>query len=582
VKELWIRRAWGEAAALLNRSRRIGWTDVLIVVGLAGLLYGLADLAQEWQRPRPTAEQIDLSPWALPGYTFFSLMRGLIAYVLSLTFTLVYGYWAVKDRVAERMLIPLLDVLQSIPVLSFLPAFLLALVAVFPFSNIGIELAAILMIFTGQAWNMTFSFYHSVRSVPEDQREVATVYRFNWWQRFRWVELPYSTVGLVWNSMMSMAGGWVFLMVTESFKLKDESFQLPGIGSYMAVAVEQKRYDAMAWAFLAMVLMIVGLDQLLWKPVVVWAQKFRVEEGGAVEEQSSWFLNWLRRSHILMMVSGLMTRLTAWREARKPRVPTRTAATGNPSRSTPFLSQACFVLLLGALCFGAYELVLLLWSVSWNEWRGLAGRAAATFARVMLATAVGTLWVLPAGLAIGLSPRKARILQPVIQVIASFPAPLLFPLVMVGFQQAGISLNWGSILLMLFGTQWYILFNVIAGAMAIPADLREAARSYRISGWQQFRTLYLPAVFPFLVTGWVTAAGGAWNLSIVSEYDVMGSSSIAPAWGLGARISEAFANDRYSLLAASTIIMSLVVVVFNRTVWRRLYHLAEVRYSLNK
>ena len=253
-----FQRVWGSATGLLFRKRSIGWVDFLIIIALAGLLFGLIDLGREWTGVHRPSVEIDLSPWALPGYTFFSLSRGLLAYVLSLAFTLVYGYWAAKDRVAERVLIPLLDILQSIPVLGFMPGLVLALVALFPHSNIGLELAAVIMIFTGQAWNMTFSFYHSLQSVPLDMREVATVYRFSWWQRLRGVELPFATIGLVWNSMMSMAGGWFFLMISESFRLGDQDFRLPGLGSYMSVAVKPARYDAMVWAIVAMVLMIVG------------------------------------------------------------------------------------------------------------------------------------------------------------------------------------------------------------------------------------------------------------------------------------------------------------------------------------
>src|SRR5262249_32898330 len=272
----------------------------------AGLLYGLVDVESQWTRPRRLSVDIDLSPWALPQYTLLSLARGLIAYVISLLFTLVYGYWAAKDKVAARILIPLLDILQSIPVLAFLPGLLLALSNAFPSSNIGLELAAVLLIFTGQAWNMTFSFYYSLRSVPADQQEAATLYRFNWWQRLKWVELPFSTMGLVWNSMMSMAGGWFFLMISESYRLGDVDFRLPGVGSYMSVAVDKGRVDAMIWALVAMLIMIVGLDQFLWRPVVVWAQKFRVEEGGSEVNPTSWFLNLLRRSGLLRFVGRIM------------------------------------------------------------------------------------------------------------------------------------------------------------------------------------------------------------------------------------------------------------------------------------
>ncbi len=601
MNQTFFHRIFGEAAAVLGRSRRrIGWTDLIILVALAGVLYGVLDLAHEAAGEPIATERIDLSPLALPRYTFFSLCRGLAAYVLSLGFTLAYGYWAAKDKLAERVLIPMLDILQSIPVLGFLPGLLLALTALFPGSNIGIEMAAVIMIFTGQAWNMTFSFYHSVISVPLDQREVATIYRFNWWERFRWVELPFATMGLVWNSMMSMAGGWFFLMICETFQLGERGFRLDGLGSYMTCAVRAGRVDYILYAIGTMVAMIVLLDQLLWRPVVVWAQKFRVEEGGQVEEMTSWFLNWLRRSHILSAISHLMDRLGELREKKRlARAPERPV---DPTRPSPWPSRiafAIFLVLLALLLVGAYRLLGLLADVTPAAWKTLGWSAGLTLGRVLLSVIIGTLWAIPAGLAIGLSPRLSRALQPIVQVIASFPAPMLYTLVIafLALDSPG-ALNWGSVLLMLLGTQWYILFNVISGAMAIPADLREAARSYRMRTWQQFWVLYLPAIFPFLVTGWVTAAGGAWNASIVSEYVQVrhaaesaeaeecmeGAADTITADGLGAEISKAAAawDKGLPMLAASILTMSLVVVVFNRTVWRRCYRLAEGRFSLNR
>jgi NitT/TauT family transport system permease protein len=581
VNQDFLRRVWGEANALLDRTRRAGWTDLLLVAGLAGLLVGLMQLAQEWTGEHRPAVEIDLSPWALPRYTFFSLSRGLVAYAISLTFTLVYGYWAAKDRRAQRVLIPLLDVLQSIPVLGFMPGLVIALVAAFPRSNVGLELAAILMIFTGQAWNMTFSFYQSVRSVPQDFQEVAAVYRYGWWRRFRWLELPFSGMGLVWNSMMSMAGGWFFLMINEAFKLGDQDYRLPGVGSYMSLAVERRDHAAMLWAILAMIVMIVGLDQLLWRPVVVWAQKFRVEEGGAQEAMTSWFLNWLRRSRLLRYARRLWYRLPALLLTRKvegEEPPAREASAPAWGQSVSLLFLLALVALLG---YGGWMLLSILGDVELSEWRGMAGDAVLTLGRVLLATVVGTIWAVPAGLAIGLSPRLSRVLQPVVQVVASFPAPMLFPLVVAALTALGWTLDWVSIVLMLLGTQWYILFNVIAGAMAVPADLREAARGYRIVGWQRFWVVYLPAVFPYLVTGWVTAAGGAWNASIVAEYMTY-NGQVLQAHGLGARITAAAEAARFPLLAASVLVMSALVVAFNRVVWKRLYLLSERRFSLNR
>nr|WP_211483925.1 ABC transporter permease subunit [Corallococcus exiguus] len=567
---------FGESNAALESSRTPGWVDLLIVAGLAGVLFGLTRTVQEWTGTlRPTVD-IDLSPAALPRYAFFSLCRGLIAYVFSLGFTLTYGYWAAKDARAERVLLPLLDILQSIPVLGFMPGLVLALVAAFPRSNVGLELAAVVMIFTGQAWNMTFSYYHSLRSVPQEQREAATVYRFNGWQRLRWVELPFATIGLVWNSMMSMAGGWFFLMINEAFVLGDRDFRLPGLGSYMSVAVARGNTAAMVWAVFAMTSMIVLLDQLLWRPVVVWAQKFRTEEGGQVAAMGSWFLTLLRRSTLLAALKN------AWRRRAHATSPETHRRGGRLSPRLPWLlSQAFLLLLVVALLVGAGRLMFILRDLPLARWGDTLGKALLTLGRVLLATCLGTLWTVPAGLAIGLSPRLSRLLQPVIQVVASFPAPMLFPMVIAVLSALGVGLGWGSMWLMLLGTQWYILFNVVAGATAIPADLREMAASYRLSVWRRFWSLYLPSVFPYLVTGWVTAAGGAWNASIVSEY-VTFRGRVLTAPGLGAQISQAAASANFQLLSASVVVMSVMVVTFNRLVWRRLHHLAETRFSLSK
>ncbi len=577
-----MQRLLSEAVARIGRARRLPWVDLLLVLGLAGLAFAFFDLGREWAGVHRPSIAIDLSPSALPRYTMFSLFRGLLAYVVSLGFTLVYGYWAARDRVAGRVLLPLLDILQSIPVLGFMPGLILALVALFPGSNIGLELAAVIMIFTGQAWNMTFSFVHSLRSVPADLREVATVYRFSWWQRLGKVELPFATLGLVWNSMLSMAGGWFFLMINESFQLGQRDFRLPGIGSYMSVAVEQGRADAMILAIIAMATMIAVLDQLLWRPVVVWAQKFRVEEGGEQVLMTSWFLDLLRSSRLVRALRGFARRIRA---AARPSTHPRSTSAPPPApvtaRGGASLSLLALVVLLVILAWGAWRLAHLLRRVPAAAWGSAAGGGFLTLGRVLISTAIGTLWALPAGLAIGLSSRLSRLLQPVVQIAASFPAPMLFPLVIALLQWAGISLGWGSILLMLLGTQWYILFNVIAGAMAIPADLKEVTRSYRFTGWNRFRALYFPGVFPYLVTGWVTAAGGAWNASIVAEYVTFkGQTFEAP--GLGAQISGAAASADFPRLAAAILVMSVLVVAFNRTVWRWCYRLAEERFSLSK
>ncbi|NTV73078.1 MAG: ABC transporter permease subunit, partial [Holophaga sp.] len=509
-----IDTVWGQANALFFPFRRRRWADLVVILTGCALLFGLVQLGQQWTGAKRPVVEIDLSPWSLPLYTFFSMMRGLVAYVISLAFTLVYAYWAAKDSRAEKLLVPLLDILQSIPVLGFMPGLVLALVAVFPHSNLGLELAAILMIFTGQAWNMTFSLYHSLKSVPQDLQEAATVYGFSWWERLKWVELPYGTSGLVWNSMMSMAGGWFFLMITEAFKLGDQDFRLPGLGSYMSVAVEKGDTTAMICAIVAMVGMIVFLDQVLWRPVVVWAQRFRVEETSQGEQPRSWLLRLLRRS-----------RLVRWLEARRVhrrgqglgqvRSAARPRAARRANTIQRAVANAALLALLAVVVWGAVSLAQYLWAIPGRQWSYLTRAGGLTLVRVLASTALGTLWAVPAGLAIGLSPRLSRILQPVVQVAASFPAPMLFPVVIATLARFHIGLNYGCVLLMLLGTQWYILFNVIAGSMAIPGDLKEAATSFGLSRWQRFKALYLPATFPYMVTGWVTAAGGAWNAIIV-------------------------------------------------------------------
>jgi NitT/TauT family transport system permease protein len=382
--------------------------------------------------------------------------------------------------------------------------------------------------------------------------------------------------------MMSMAGGWFFLMINEAFVLGHHDFRLPGLGSYMSVAVARGDFGAMGRAILAMTLMIVFLDQFLWRPVVVWAQKFRVEETAGQETMSSWFLDWIRRSRLIALM-GTWTRRTV----REPRRVAEVALPPPPdslraSRRWPaVVSMVAFALLIAGLAAGSWMLLHLLRDITAARWAATVGAASLTLGRVVASTAIGTLWALPAGLAIGLSPRLSRLLQPVVQVAASFPAPMLFPIVIAGLAAVRIPLGWGSIVLMLLGTQWYILFNVIAGATAIPADLREVARSYRFTGRLRMWRVYIPSVFPYLVTGWVTAAGGAWNASIVSEF-VNFRGQVLATRGVGSAISTAAERADFPGLAAGIVVMSTLVVLFNRTVWRRCYLLAEERYSLNR
>lgn len=566
--------------------------DVVVLAALGATVYGLVSIGSEWSGVlRPTVE-INLSPWALPQYTMFSLFRGFAAYVLSLVFTLIYGRVAAYNARAEKVMVPLLDILQSIPVLGFLPGLVLALVAMFPHSNFGLELSCVIMIFTGQAWNMTFSFYHSLRSIPAELGDAARVYRLTSWQRFLELELPYSAVGLVWNSMMSMAGGWFFLTVCEAFVLRGKDFRLPGIGSYMSVAIEKDNMPAMIYGVVAMVVMIVAVDQLFWRPIVAWSQKFKFEETESADQAGSVVLDVLQKSRLLRWVdTRVWTPLVAMAEAPITLAPSGGGAIAVESEVKPVFEfgkvarkMATWLVGIAALVgvgWGAVNVVLLLMQLHQSDWMHVGSVTFLTFLRVTAAVVLGTIWTVPAGVVIGLNPRFSRALQPIIQIMASFPAPMVYPLALLALHLAGVNINWGSIALMLLGTQWYILFNVIAGAMAIPNDLREVAVVYRMDGWERWRRLILPAIFPYLVTGWVTAAGGAWNASIVAEAVQSGKETLT-ADGLGATISLATNQGEFAMLAACVLAMCIAVIGVNRILWQPLYRIAEEKYSLTK
>ncbi len=492
----------GQATSFITRYQKLWWVDIALILGLIGLIFGILSVSAEWTGVHMAKVEIDLSPWALPKYTFYTLCRGMLAYVFSLLFTIAYGYWAAKDHIAEKVLIPLLDILQSIPVLGFLPGLVLALVAIFPNNNMGLELACVIMIFTGQVWNMTFSFYQSLRSIPQYLIEAASVYRFNWFDKAVKLEIPFSAIGLIWNSMMSMAGGWFFLTVTEAFQLGDKDFRLPGLGSYMSVANDKGDNLARFWGVVAMILMIVFLDQFLWRPLVVWGQKFRVEEGGAEESMNSWFLDFLNQSQILRFFERIFApqphaAANAPGTVMPPPPPAlREIKPEGPQWPLKLVSILCFTGLIGSMVFGGWKIIELFSHLTLDNWFLILREAGATLARVMSAVALSAVWTIPVGLWIGLSPRLSRISQPFVQVAASFPAPMLFAFAIILMKMAGIGLNWGAVALMLLGAQWYILFNVIAGASAIPSDLLEAARMNGIKGWDLFWKVHLPGFSP--------------------------------------------------------------------------------------
>ncbi len=555
-------------------------TDFVIFAGGLAIFYAVLMMARSWFGPFNPHVEISRDPTKLPMYAAYSLLRITVAYILSLAFTLVYGYVAAYNARAERIMIPLLDILQSIPVLSFLPGVMLAMVALFPHHQLGVELGAILLIFTGQVWNMAFSFYSSLKSIPREMREAAKIYRFNWYQRFTQIELPYAAIGLVWNSMMSVAGGWFFLMACEMFVLGNRDFRLPGLGSYLQTAAGAGDTQSILWGVGVMIAVIVLMDQIIWRPVIAWAEKFKMEQVESGDAPQSWFLDVIQHSRGLVRlrkraINPLRERLTL----HFARQHNATVQDVPPTAWKVWTGRAIAGVILVAVLYAVVRATGMMASLPSQEYKEILEGAAATFLRVVLALAIGAAWTIPVGVAIGFNPRLSRIAQPLAQIAASVPATALFPIVMLALIRVGGGLGLGSIILLLLGTQWYILFNVIAGAMAIPTDLKEASKLFKFTSAQRWKRLILPGIFPYLVTGLVTASGGAWNASIVAEYQHLKDQTYTTV-GLGATISRATDAGNFALLLASTVVMAIVVVTINRLVWRRMYRLAAARYTL--
>ena len=526
---------------------------------------------------------ISTSIHALPVYAFYSIVRMAIAYCLSLAFAITYGYLAAYNPRIEPWMIAALDILQSIPVLSFLPPVVLAMVSLIPGHQLGIEMGVILLIFTGQVWNLAFSFYTSLKTIPREMTEAARIYRYSGWQRFWQLEMPYAAIGLVWNSIVSVAGGWFALIFCETFTMGDRNFQLPGLGSYIQTATFSGDVRALISGIGAVVLIVVATDQLLWRPLIAWSDKFKFEQVEAAERVTSPILTLLRRSAFFGEVPGriwtavqepIMRRLAQSSEARVVH-PVDQAQGGRRSPAVWMLALA----VLAAAGWGSVQAFVMLRTITWPDLKLLLEGAAATFLRVNAALLISAAWTVPAGVAIGMNPRLARIVQPIAQIMASVPATAFFPVLLIGLVRIGGGLGIGSMALMLLGTQWYILFNVIAGAMSIPSDLREVARLYRFTHWQRWTRLILPGIFPYLITGMVTASGGAWNASVMAEYSHVKDRTLEVI-GLGAQIDAATDSGRFAMLLLATIFISLMVVTMNRLVWRRLYRLAETRFKL--
>ena len=573
----------GFPARGLWRRPGLRWADVIVGAALLALLFGLLKLAPALNAPflpKTAPSQISTDPANLPYYAVRSLVRMFIALILSILFTFVYATAAARLRRLEKVLLPILDILQSVPVLGFLAVTVTAFINLFPGSELGLECASIFAIFTSMAWNMTFAFYYSLVSQPRDLDEAARVLRLTKWQRFWRLDVPSGMIPLVWNGMMSFGGAWFFLAASESISVLNHHYALPGLGSYAAAAISQGNLGEVGYAIITELILVLGVNFLFWRPVTAWAERFRVEESEAAEKPRSLVLDVLRRSD----VPGLLGRplkpagRLLDRAARPFGVAEHPLAVSRARERTGDVFFAGVIAVLVA--YGAWEaLGYVRATTGLGEFGYAFALGAATFARVMFLTAVATVVWVPVGVWIGMSPKVTRFAQPLVQVLAGFPANFLFPFATVVFVAWHIPLDFGAVLLMALGAQWYILFNVIAGASAIPSDLREAMTSLRVGGWLRWKKFILPAVFSSYVTGGITAAGGAWNASIVAEVVTYGSHHLT-ATGLGAYIFQATATGNFPQILVGIAVMSLYVVLANRLLWRRLYALAERKYSL--
>jgi len=554
-------------------------------IGL-GAFYAIVRICMLWAGPTAEQVEISLSPRALPLYAFYSVVRIFLAYVLSLVFAVSYGYMAAYNTRIEAFMIAALDIMQSIPVLSFLPPVMLAMIALFPTRHMGVELGAIFLLFTGAVWNMAFSFYSSLKTIPRELREATDIYRYSRLQTLVQLELPYAAIGLVWNSVMSVAGAWFTLMPCEMLHLGTKDFRLPGLGSYLQTASDAKNGTAIAWGLITMIAIIVAIDQMIWRPLIGWSDKFKFEQVESTQRVRSPLIHLITNSNAVAAISrrtieplteAIYEKLAQRRAERMSRLEARQMRHESvAARALPWVLMT--VAGVGVL-YAAQHAIELIRPVTGAQYLGLLKGAAATFLRVNFSLLLAAAWTIPVGVAIGFHPRLARLAQPLAQIAASVPATALFPVVLLLLIRLGGGLGIGSIALMLLGTQWYILFNVIAGAMAIPTDLKEVATLFRFSTFERWKTVILPGIFPFLITGMVTASGGAWNASIFAEYFPVDGRTLTTL-GLGEQIAEATEHAAFPMILLGTICISLMVVTTNRLVWRPLYRLAETRYKL--
>lgn len=569
------------APAFASIRRLPNLFDIAAGICIFGVLIYVAGVARGTMAPldAPEATAIALDPLNLPGYAVRTTLRMFAALLCSLLFTFTYATWAAKSRRAGLILVPVLDILQSVPILGFLSFTVVFFMGLFPGRVLGAELAAIFAIFTSQAWNMAFSLYQSLKTVPSDLDEASRSYRLTAWQRFWRLEVPFAMPGLVWNTMMSMSGGWFFVVASEAVSVGDATWKLPGIGSYVALALEHRDIGAVLWAIFAMLVVILAYDQLLFRPLVAWSAKFRFEMTASEEAEDPWVLKLLRRTRLLRAASGAVGRV--FDAFGGLRLSFGAGAQRTTARAASRAGDAAFLAVL------AVGLALALWqivsyasaSLAWSDLFEAVRLGLLTLVRVVVLMTLATLVWVPVGVWLGLRPKWGRRAQPVAQFLAAFPANLFFPIFVVLIVRFGGSPDIWLTPLMILGTQWYILFNVIAGASAFPGDLQEAARNFRVGGWLWWRRVILPGVFPYYVTGAITASGGSWNAAIVAEVASWGNTRLV-AHGLGAYIAQATAEGATAKVVLGVAVMSAFVVAFNRLLWRPLYGFASRRLTL--
>ncbi len=557
---------------------RLGWGDGVVILGLIILLVLGVRLGSQSEAVISGSE-VSLSRQALPYYTALSLMRMLLAYCLSLSVAFAFGSLATSSRRVEKLLIPLVDVLQSVPILSFLPVVLLSLTAILP-SRLAAEIASIILIFTCQAWNLILTWYQSMATTPRELGEVSTMLRLDRWQKFRKLHLPLATSGLIWNSMVSWASGWFFLMAAESFTLGHRDFRLPGLGSYLQEAASKGNIEALVSGMIVLFILIVTLDQLIWSPLTAWSERYRMEFVES-DKSGSWFLRVLQNSPLAKAFFRKQSRRIneAIEQRLLPMLAKLQLLSTKVQRGTWFQVLFFSVVTLLTL-YAAYSGAKMIISLPRERMVQLFFAVGATLLRVVLAISLALLWTIPLGVLIGSNRRLAAWLQPFVQILAAIPSTALFPMLLLILVAYPGGLNIAAIVLMMLGAQWYLLFNIIAGANAIPQDFRSTAALLQMNRKDKFRNLTLPALFPYIVTGGITASGGAWNASVVAEYTHFAGETHA-TFGIGAMIAEATATGDYALLLASTLSMIIAVVIINRFFWRKLFVLAEERYRLD-